>query len=104
MARRNPGVKGGVGRGSYIGSSRRTSVTRGSGGSGWSTQSRNSDATVRTAGGYVRDNRDNPDPDVQRTDVEIFDKTGPDGVEKTHLSIDTEGNRTVWHGNESFDS
>ena len=74
------------------------------GGSGWRNQSRNSDATVQTSGGYNRSSHENFSPDAQRTDFEIFDKTGPNGVEKTHLSVDTDGNKTVWHGNKDFES
>lgn len=74
------------------------------GGSQWSTQDRNSDATVRVSGGYNRRTHGNYDADEQRTDFEIFDKTSSDGVEKTHMSIDTDGNSTVWHGNDSFGS
>lgn len=71
-------------------------------GSGWSNQSNNSNASVKVSGGYNRRSHGNYDPSAQRTDVEIFDKTAQGGLEKTHLSIDSDGNRTVWNGNESF--
>lgn len=72
------------------------------GGSQWATQDRNSNATVRVSGGYDRRTHGDFSPDSQRTDIEVFDKTAGNGVEKTHISIDTEGNKTVWHGNESL--
>lgn len=81
-----------------------TSYGKRQAGSQWATQSRDASATVRVSGGYNRRSHGNFDADAQRTDVEIFDKTGSGGVEKTHLSIDTDGNRTVWKGNESFGS
>jgi len=71
-------------------------------GSQWATQDRNSNATVRVSGGYNRRSHGDFNPSSQRTDVEIFDKTADGNVEKTHLSIDSDGNRTVWHGNETF--
>lgn len=71
-------------------------------GSGWSNQSHDDDASVQVSGGYNRRTHGNFNPSDQRTDFEIFDKTGSGDVEKTHLSVDSEGNRTVWHGNDSF--
>ena len=83
---------------------RRSAAFGNGGGSGWRTQSHNNNATVQVSGGYNRRTHGYFDPDGQRTDFEIFDKTGPNGVEKTHLSIDTDGNKTVWNGNKKFGS
>jgi hypothetical protein len=66
---------------------------------GWHTQDRNDDATVKVSGDYVRDQSR---PDAARTDFLIFDKTVDGEVERTHISIDADGDATIWDGNDSI--